>query len=60
MKDKKTLAAVLVAVACYLKWEKQLSPQSSPWLLMGRRDQLLRRDPRRWQRGRREVYERLR
>ncbi|MEE9202391.1 MAG: hypothetical protein V3U31_04275 [Dehalococcoidia bacterium] len=58
MKDKKRLAAALAAIACYLAEEAQPSPQPSPWLLMGRREQMLRRDPRRWRRrGRREVYD---
>lgn len=57
MKDKKRLAAVLAAVACYLEGEGPTSPQPNPWLLHGRKEQMLRRDPRRWQRSRREAYD---
>lgn len=51
------MAAILAAVACYLEAETESLPQPNPWLLQGRKEQLLRRDPRHWQRGRREAYD---
>ncbi|MDP6347478.1 MAG: hypothetical protein QGH23_00290 [Dehalococcoidia bacterium] len=58
MDDKKRMAAALAGIACYIEGEATPPPTGlNPWLLMGRREQMLRRDPRRWRRGRREVYD---
>ncbi|MDP6099960.1 MAG: hypothetical protein QGH66_00855 [Dehalococcoidia bacterium] len=59
MEAKKRMAATLAAIACYIEGEATPPPAGhSPWLHMGRREQMLRRDPRRWRRNRREVYDR--
>lgn len=58
--DRKTVAAIVAAIMRYLEEEGRPSSQNSPWLLAGRREQLLRREPHRWYQERREVYERSR